>query len=61
MYLFQIQLPHGYADVIRRLGQVAEQQWGLVTTRQAADVGVSRLQLSRLQQVGTLERLTFGV
>ncbi len=49
------------AAVIHRLGAVAELQWGLVTTAQAADMGVGRLQLSRLAQGGALERVGQGV
>lgn len=43
-----------------RLGEIASQQWGLITTSQAATVGVNRLQLSRLNQAGALERLAHG-
>jgi predicted transcriptional regulator of viral defense system len=50
-----------FADVTRRLGEVAELQWGLVTTAQAADVGVTRLQLSRMAQAGALERVAQGI
>jgi predicted transcriptional regulator of viral defense system len=50
-----------FADATRRLGTVAELQWGLVSTSQAADVGVSRLQLSRMAQSGVLERLAYGI
>ena len=47
--------------VIGSLGRIAERQWGLVTTRQAVEVGVSRLHLSRLSQAGALERLAHGI
>ncbi len=50
-----------FADVARRLGAVAELQWGLVTTAQAADEGVTRLQLSRMAQAGALERVAQGI
>lgn len=40
---------------------IAESQRGLVTTRQAASVGVPRLALSRLEAAGDLERVTHGV
>lgn len=46
---------------MRELGRVAELQWGLVTTPQAAGVGVSRLWLSRLASAGALERVAQGV
>lgn len=36
-------------------------QWGLVTTAQAAALGVSRQQLSELTQTGALERVEQGV
>jgi len=56
----ELERPVG-AAVIRALGAIAELQWGLLTTRQAADVGVSRLQLSRLAAAGALERVDQGV
>jgi hypothetical protein len=37
------------------------EQWGLLTTRQAANRGISRVDLARLTQAGRLERLTQGV
>ncbi|KRE29579.1 type IV toxin-antitoxin system AbiEi family antitoxin domain-containing protein [Agromyces sp. Soil535] len=49
-----------FADVTRRLGAIAEIQWGLVTTAQAAEAGVTRLQLSRMARAGALERLAHG-
>jgi len=48
-------------DTERVLGEVAAGQWGLVTVRQAAQVGVSRLTLSRLAGEGVLVRLAQGV
>lgn len=44
-----------------RLGSIAERRWGLVTTAQAEDVGVSRKQLSRMTSTGAIERITRGV
>jgi len=44
-----------------RLGSIAERRWGLVTTAQAADAGVSRKQLSRMATSGAIERVTHGV
>lgn len=46
---------------LARLGAVAEQRWGLLTTAQAEEVGVSRKQLSRLASTGVLERVLQGV
>lgn len=40
---------------------VTSGQWGMVTTAQAARVGVSRLVLARLAESGHLRRLTHGV
>ena len=44
-----------------RLGSIAERRWGLVTTAQAEDAGVSRKQLSRMASSGAIERVTQGV
>lgn len=44
-----------------RLGEVAEQRWGLVTTEQAAAVDVSRNALTRLTASGALVRVAQGV
>ena len=44
-----------------RLGSIAERRWGLVTTAQAEDAGVSRKQLSRMSSAGAIERVTQGV
>lgn len=44
-----------------KLGAVAERRWGLVTTAQAEEVGVSRKQLSRMASSGALERVAQGV
>lgn len=46
---------------LARLGAVAERRWGLITTVQAARVGVSRKQLSRMAASGALERVAQGV
>lgn len=43
------------------LAPIAEGQHGLLTTRQAALSGVSRLDLSRLEDEGDLHRVTYGV
>jgi predicted transcriptional regulator of viral defense system len=44
-----------------RLGSIAERRWGLVTTAQAGDVGVSRKQLARMASAGAIERVAQGV
>ena len=46
---------------LRTLSDVTGSQWGLVTTQQAEQIGVSRLVLSRLHQQGQLERVRQGV
>jgi hypothetical protein len=57
----------GYLEAVRptnlqRLGDVAQDQWGLVTRRQAAHAGVSSTTLERLTAPsGSLERVAFGV
>jgi len=43
------------------LGELSSAQWGLFTSAQAAELGVSRLGLSRLAEVGLLERVSHGV
>lgn len=48
-------------DAIRRLSEVAEYQWGLVTTDQAAQVDVARIQLTRFAAAGVIERIGQGV
>lgn len=44
-----------------RLGSIAERRWGLVTTSQAEDAGVSRKQLARMASAGAIERVAQGV
>lgn len=44
-----------------RLADVAAGQWGMVTTAQAAGVGVSAQSMAKLATAGTLERLSHGV
>lgn len=48
-------------EALVRVGEVAGGQWGLVTTAQAAAVGVPRLVLARAVAAGHLVRLTQGV
>ncbi|SKF61400.1 Uncharacterised protein [Mycobacteroides abscessus subsp. abscessus] len=43
------------------LSERTSDQWGLITTAQAAALGVSRQQLSELTEVGALERIEQGV
>jgi len=44
-----------------RLSRIAEDQWGLVTRRQAELADVSRATLQRLASAGVLERVAHGV
>ncbi|WP_402844667.1 type IV toxin-antitoxin system AbiEi family antitoxin domain-containing protein [Microbacterium sp. GXS0129] len=48
-------------STIAQLGAIAAEQWGIVTTAQATEVGVSRKTLSSLTATGALERLAQGV
>lgn len=48
-------------QTVARLGSVASQRWGLVTTAQPFEVGVSRNQLTRMAASGVLERVLQGV
>ncbi|MBK8463281.1 MAG: type IV toxin-antitoxin system AbiEi family antitoxin domain-containing protein [Nigerium sp.] len=43
------------------LGVLAERRWGLFTTHQAEDAGVTRKQLSRMAAAGAAERVAHGV
>ena len=43
------------------LGDVAAEQWGLVTTAQARALGVPAQAMARLTERGSLERMTHGV
>jgi predicted transcriptional regulator of viral defense system len=43
------------------LAELAAEQWGLLTSGQAADHGVSNQALAQLQRAGALERLAHGV
>lgn len=49
------------SDALRVLAELSASQWGMVTTAQASEHGVQRLDLSRLARAGHLERLTHGV
>jgi Transcriptional regulator, AbiEi antitoxin len=46
---------------LTRLAKIAEDQWGLVTRRQAERAGVSRATLQRLATTGVLDRVAQGV
>lgn len=46
---------------IRRLEELASEQWGLITAAQAIRVGSSRTQLSRMVSDGRLEPMCYGV
>jgi predicted transcriptional regulator of viral defense system len=43
------------------LAALAGEQWGMLTTSQAAGIGVSKMALSRLAESGELERMAHGV
>jgi len=49
------------ADTLARLSSFAEDQWGLVTRRQAEDAGLSKATMTRLVGRGDLERIAHGV
>jgi predicted transcriptional regulator of viral defense system len=49
------------ASTVSKLAQVAEDQWGLVTRRQAETGGVSPATVQRLSDEGVLERVGHGV
>jgi len=44
----------------RAVADLAAAQWGLLTSAQAAQRGVTRLQLSRLAAAGLLDRIATG-
>ncbi len=48
-------------DTLARLSHFAEDQWGLVTRRQAQDGGLSQATMTRLVRKGNLERIAHGV
>jgi hypothetical protein len=48
-------------STLRRLAPLAEDQWGLVTRRQAEEAGVSPATLQRLASGGVLDRVAHGV
>ena len=48
-------------DVLESLELLGSSQWGLVTSAQAHEAGVSKMQLSRLVSRGTVQRVRHGV
>lgn len=48
-------------DALNLLADITSTQWGMVTSAQAAALGISRLDLNRLTTVGQLERLAHGI
>ena len=49
------------AELMARLGDVADNRWGLVTTARAEVIGISRKQMSRLAADGAVVRVAQGV
>ena len=48
-------------DDIKELSKIASAQWGMFTAAQASQIGITRLQLSRLSEKEQIERQAFGV
>jgi len=48
-------------SAVARLAVIAEDQWGLVTRRQARDTGIAQATLERLTAASLLERVDHGV
>ena len=46
---------------LEQLGTFTAEQWGMVTSRQAAEIGVDGVTLHRLEQAGQLDRVRRGV
>ncbi|MFI6448486.1 type IV toxin-antitoxin system AbiEi family antitoxin domain-containing protein [Kitasatospora sp. NPDC050543] len=51
----------GRQEALQVLGEIAADQWGLITTAQAAEAGVGKMTLSRLAAAGLLSRIGYGV
>jgi predicted transcriptional regulator of viral defense system len=49
------------AELMERVGDVADNRWGLVTTARAEAAGISRKQMSRLHAMGAVVRVAQGV
>jgi hypothetical protein len=48
-------------STLGRIARIAEDQWGLITRRQAEGAGVSQATLQRLAKTGILNRVAYGV
>jgi len=48
-------------STLSRIARIAEDQWGLITRRQAEGAGVSQATLQRLARTGILDRVAHGV
>lgn len=48
-------------EALRAISEVAESQWGLVTSAQARSLGLSHMNLSRMAAAGDLERVAHGI
>ena len=48
-------------STLNRIARIAEDQWGLITRRQAEGAGVSQATLQRLATTGILDRVAHGV
>jgi Transcriptional regulator, AbiEi antitoxin len=48
-------------STLGRIARIAEDQWGLITRRQAEAAGVSQATLQRLAKTGVLDRVAHGV
>ena len=46
---------------LSRIARIAEDQWGLITRRQAEGTGISQATLQRLAKTGILDRVAHGV
>jgi Transcriptional regulator, AbiEi antitoxin len=49
------------SSTLSRIARIAEDQWGLITRRQAEGAGVSQATLQRLARTGILDRVAHGV
>jgi len=48
-------------STLSRIARIAEDQWGLITRRQAENAGVSQATLQRFAKTGILDRVAHGV
>lgn len=48
-------------DALRTLAEITETQWGLVTSTQAREAGLTHMDLTRLSQSGHLVRVAHGI